>query len=368
MTAACAHDEAALLRLVETTLENRRRAGLDGLVGDLAAVVVNVAPTDVLPAARELIATTALEAVAALEDPLAADGGPCLLLRDGLGADFLVKSRPRGANPFAPYNTGAKTGPDAPARLETFVFVCQDVRAYWRLQRERGVAFLTEAPLETDTFAFIQTVPSVHTGNSLGCIQWKRRPGAFTHGASRTLDLPLPAKPAEAWLGRIKGLDHVATRVRAGDRNAAIAEFLVLTNYRFDFAVYVESLNSITSVARLGPGDYAQVFTSGIVPLTAGDAATAGPTEGFIANYGVRPHHAAFAVSGIEEAVAGLAGTGLGFLSDLVGSPEEGLKQIFSAMSPTTLLVNEYIERYDGFDGFFTKSNVTHLTRATEKQ
>ena len=76
----------------------------------------------------------------------------------------------------------------------------------------------------------------------------------------------------------------------------------------------------------------------------------------------------AFSARGIEDVVSGLSGQGWQFLCELVGSREEGLKQIFSAMSPRTLLVNEYIERYDGFDGFFTKSNVTHLTKATEKQ
>ena len=160
----------------------------------------------------------------------------------------------------------------------------------------------------------------------------------------------------------------MATRVRARQRDAAIVEFLALTNYHFEFAVYVESLNSITNVARLGAGDYAQVFTSGIAPLEAGCPENAGPTERFIANYGVRPHHMAFAAQGIEAVVSGLAADGLQFLSELVGSREEGLKQIFSVMSARTLLVHEYIERYDGFDGFFTKSNVTRLTQATEKQ
>jgi hypothetical protein len=361
------NDDAALLREVEAALKARDRAGLNGLVGDLAAVVVNVAPKDLAAAAGELAETTALEVVAAVDDASGVAGGPCLLLRDGLGADFLVKCRPQGRNPFAAYNAGAKSGLDFPGRLETFVYACQDVREYAAIQRGRGVAFLTEAPIATDAYVYIQTVPSAHTGNSLGFIQWKRRPGALVHGACRPLDLALPAKAARPWHGRIKGLDHVATRVRARDRNAAIAEFVSLTNYHFDFAVYVESLNSITSVARLGPGDYAQVFTSGISPLEA-DAQAAGPTEGFIANYGVRPHHLAFAVSGIEDVVAGLAEDGRGFLSEIVGSPAEGLKQIFSAMSPATLLVNEYIERYDGFDGFFTKSNVTRLTKATERQ
>jgi hypothetical protein len=56
------------------------------------------------------------------------------------------------------------------------------------------------------------------------------------------------------------------------------------------------------------------------------------------------------------------------FLIELVGSPDEGLKQTFSVQSENTLLINEYIHRYGDFDGFFTKSNVTLLTGATGKQ
>ena len=56
------------------------------------------------------------------------------------------------------------------------------------------------------------------------------------------------------------------------------------------------------------------------------------------------------------------------YLLDLVGSPEEGLKQIFSMPSKNTLLVTEYIHRYGDFDGFFTRSNVANLTAATDKQ
>ena len=52
----------------------------------------------------------------------------------------------------------------------------------------------------------------------------------------------------------------------------------------------------------------------------------------------------------------------------LFRSEEEGLKQTFSRPSAQTLLVNEYIHRYEGFDGFFTKSNVTLLTEATARQ
>ena len=363
MDPAFQNDDAVLLEKVEQVLAARERDGLGGLVGGLAAVIVNTAPDDLIPAAGELVATTALRQEAAFATPDAS----CLLLRDGFGADFLLTSRVSGDNPFLPYNHGEKTPPVVPARLETFVYACHDLERYVALQKRRGVAFATPEPVRTDTYAWIQTMPSVHTGNALAFIEWKGRPGRFDHGGTRPLDRRL-AVADQPWPGRIRGLDHVATRVRARQRDAAILEFLELTNYHFAFAVYVEALNSITNVARLADGAYAQVFTSGISPDDGADAARVGPTERFIRNYGLRPHHLAFAVEGIETVVAGLGQAGLGFLSELVGSREEGLKQIFSVMSPRTYLVNEYIERYDGFDGFFTKSNVTHLTKATERQ
>ncbi len=85
------------------------------------------------------------------------------------------------------------------------------------------------------------------------------------------------------------------------ERDRAIIEFMELTNYTFDFAVYVKIFNSITNVARLAPDEFAMVFTS---------------TE-----------------------------------------PSE-----------YTLIVNEYIHRYHGFTGFFTRDNVTLLTGSTAKQ
>ncbi len=60
---------------------------------------------------------------------------------------------------------------------------------------------------------------------------------------------------------------------------------------------------------------------------------------------------------------------GMSFMVELVGEREQGLKtKLLVKMSPYTLLVNEYIHRYDGFKGFFTKNNVTLLTKATENQ
>jgi hypothetical protein len=108
------------------------------------------------------------------------------------------------------------------------------------------------------------------------------------------------------------------------------------------------------------------VFTSGITRFT--NDTDSGPTEKFIQNYGTRVHHMAFQTKNIEATVETLKKDGMAFLLDLVGSETEGLRQIFSEPSQNTLIVNEYIQRYGDFDGFFTRNNVERLTQATEKQ
>jgi hypothetical protein len=239
------------------------------------------------------------------------------------------------------------------------------VERYAAVQRSNGVCFLTDEILDGGPFLFIQTPPSEFTGNSTGFIQWKEDRGRYRTAQSEELHWDLP-KPELPHLKRIGKLDHAATRVRAKDRAEAILEFLRLTNYQYAFAIYVESMNSITSVTRLSPDDFALVFTSGISPYVSEEES--GPTERFVHKYGRRLHHLAFHTEEITEVFQALKEDGMTFLLELVGSEEEGLRQTFSSASPHTLLVNEYIYRYGDFDGFFTKSNVTHLTKATGKQ
>ncbi len=64
---------------------------------------------------------------------------------------------------------------------------------------------------------------------------------------------------------------------------------------------YVDKLNSITNVTRLTNATFALVFTSGIASVD--DVENAGPTERFIHNYGVRPHHMAFRTENIEKSI-----------------------------------------------------------------
>ncbi len=356
-----ARQEEELLAQAPVVIDERNEAGLDGLVGGLDALIINTGHDRLLPAVTELLRYTGHVSAEAFSDP---SSSMYVLFCTG-SASLLVQSRTRGWNPFEPFNNAplAKKLPDT--RLETLVFTTPDIMEYVAIQKERGITFLSDAPLRLRHGMFIQTIPSRFTGNSLGFVEWHNDQRSYLPD-SGVSELPLLPKPSPRHLSNISVLDHAATRVRAQERNAAILEFLSLTNYHYDFAVYVKSLNSITSVARREPGDFAMVFTSGMVPDTGGGEP--GPTEKFIRNYGTRVHHIAFRTEEIVNVVAALKDDGLSFLLGLVGSPEEGLRQIFTEPSPNTMLVTEYIQRYGSFDGFFTKSNVEKLTKATEKQ
>lgn len=353
--------EQDLAARIPGVLKERRELGLEGLVGGLDSVIISTEQDWLEGAVAELLRYTGLSAQAQFADP---DFRTFVLGTEG-SATFLVRARYGGQNPFVAVNAAEKTRGLPNTRLETFVYRTRDLDRYVDIQTARGVLFLTSDIIEEPHFRFIQTAPSPFTGNSTGFIEWTGELGNYLPASARIIPA-LPEKPASPHLSCIHELDHTATRVRALERNDAILEFLALTSYRFDFAVFVRSLNSITSVARLEREGYAQVFTSGIEPYR--DARTSGPTEMFIRNYGTRVHHMAFRTEDIGETFAALKADGMEFLVELVGSPEEGLHQTFSQPSQNTLLVNEYIHRYEGFDGFFTRSNVEMLTRATGKQ
>jgi hypothetical protein len=357
-------DKSLMLAAAEVQ-DWRKSSGLDNLVGGLQAVIINTEPHLQKEAAKELLRYTGLEFVEVFQN---SNHNICVLRTPRFSgfhsADFLITSR-IGKNPFKPVNRAPKSGHLPDTRLETFIFQTRNLAEYISIQKSNGVRFLSDHIIEGENFYFIQTHPSKFTGNSLGFIEWRNDKGDYRSRDSVEQSWNL-RKPEFEHLSNIKWLDHAATRVKAEDRKNAILEFMRLTNYDFDLAVYVPDLNSITSVARLSDADYSMVFTSGITPFFG--EKESGPTEKFIRNYGTRVHHIAFQTENIENTFDSLARDGMKYLIGLVGSPEEGLKQTFTEPSRNTLLVIEYIHRYGDFDGFFTKSNVTLLTEATDKQ
>ena len=354
--------DTRLAEHAEAVREMRHAKGLEGLVGGLQAVVINTEPQMHDRAVQELLRTTGMDLREGFAD------ANLTITRLGMDAspDILIQTRLADENPFYALNLNPKSRFLPHTRLETFIFSTPDIEEYVQIQRDRGVDFMTDDIQYHPDYAFIQTRPSPYTHNSLGFIQWNPHAG----GSFKTRDAqefgPRAGKPDMPHLQNIGALDHCATRVTAAERDSAILEFMELTNYNFAFAIYVNSLNSITNVARLSDKDFAMVFTSGIA--SGPTPQDAGPTEQFITNYGRRVHHMAFATKEIETTYDALERDGMRFLVELVGSEAEGLQQTFTVPSKYTLLVNEYIQRYGDFDGFFTTSNVTTLTDATSRQ
>jgi hypothetical protein len=173
-------------------------------------------------------------------------------------------------------------------------------------------------------------------------------------------------------------VDHLATRVYSQNREVAILEYLSLSSYYFWGAYNIWDQNSSTNVTKSVHGvaesrSPAKVFTANNTPYFVNHLEKLpSPTETFVRNYGPRLHHMALAVKdgerdgieNIEFVVNAIAEQGKGFLLDVIGSKEQGLKQIFSNASEHSSLIIEYVQRYGGFDGFFTKENVAALTEA----
>jgi len=160
--------------------EDRRRAGLGGLVGGLQAVIVNAEASRQWAAVAELLEWTGLEFVGAFRDT---PYTTCVLKTAG-SADLLVRSRKGGDNPFRRFNEAPKSNHLPNTRLETFVFEAKDLEKYVAIQKSRGVRFLTDAIIHTPNFSFIQTAPSRLTGNSLGFIQWEGERGDYSAPAT----------------------------------------------------------------------------------------------------------------------------------------------------------------------------------------
>ncbi|MDD4254305.1 MAG: VOC family protein [Methanofollis sp.] len=159
-------------------------------------------------------------------------------------------------------------------------------------------------------------------------------------------EVPLPCRVGERpYHRRIGRPDHVAVRVRAEDRAAAVLWFMQLTGGRFVGSEYVVPFRSANSVVRLERCGFALNVVSGTAP---------GEDEPFLARFGPGAHHVAFETAEIRETVAALRGDGTAFSLPLTGAREEGILQAMTARSPHTGLMIEYIERYGGYEGYFS--------------
>ncbi len=247
-------------------------------------------------------------------------------------------------------------------------FSQDDVR---KLELPGNMAIIKPSPYTHNIVAYLEREPEQLRVYALGV-------SSIRSDAQRACEI---AKQQQKALGideLILPVDHLATRIYSQNREVAILEWLSLSSYYYWGSFDILDQNSSTNVTKsIHYSDElrspAKVFTANNTPYFVNHFKNSdSPTENFVRNYGPRLHHIALAVKdgdqhgieNIEFVVDAIRGQGKSFLLDVVGSKDEGLKQIFSSASEHSSLIIEYVQRFGGFQGFFTKDNVAQLTHA----
>lgn len=369
-------------------LEERDRTGLTSMIHEIDALMITVDPGHSVQYIAELALMTPYHYLVTLESEkhwthvLRIDlDSPDILLREV--KDPNLRGIFRSLNEV--YPVGAKK-PNS--RYMGEILRVDNLHDVVRLQNEREFRFFSQDELRKLEFPGNLAVskPSPYTHNIIGYLE--RKPDelrVYSLGVSGiNPDVQAAYQAAKELQTRLRvddllmPIDHLATRVYSQNREVAILEYLSWSSYYFWGAYNIKDQNSSTNVTKsvhevAESRSPAKVFTANNTPYFVNHLEKLpSPTETFVRNYGPRLHHMAIAVKdgerdGIEHidfVVNAIAEQGKGFLLDVIGSKEQGLKQIFSNASEHSSLIIEYVQRYGDFDGFFTKENVAALTEA----
>lgn len=372
--------------------ERRAASGVDDLVGTMAAVMVQVEHGDAVPYLAEL----ALMGPYRLTDARLTDTHKVYLLQSGPDFPRMLVVEPLSpgyedkATRFNKLYPLAAKKPNA--RYVGEIYRCRDNAALRDALEPQSIRFVypddTDIPIYRAPhllFTFLSDFTYNRVGyvdvdiDDLDAVGFSER---FTLApAEQELIDRAAARQAELDIsGRVLGLDHMATRILAADREDAILEYLTMVPNYFWGAYNIAEMNSSTNVTRSPRVDDdkvspARVFTANNTPAFVNSfEGHPMPTEDFVRNFGRRMHHLAYEVidgeiageKNVDYVVEQLAAAGTPFLADVVGECEDepNLKQIFSRSSPFSLLITEYVERCHGYEGFFTRDNVAALTEA----
>jgi hypothetical protein len=369
-------------------LEERDRVGLSEMIRQIDALMITVEPANSLAYVGELCLMTPYHYLVTLES----EQHYTHILRIDMGApDILVREvkDPNTRGIFRSLNEVYPIGAHKPnSRYMGEIFRVTNAHEVVDLQRSRDVRFFNQDQIRRLELPGNMAVvkPSPYTHNIVG--YWERpvdEMRVYALGISSIReDVNVAYQQAKETQERLQlqdlllPIDHLATRVYSQNREAAILEYLSLTSYYYWGSYDISDQNSSTNVTKSvhfaneleSP---AKVFTAANHPYFVNHLLRLpSPTEDFVRNFGPRLHHLAVAVRDgetggrpdIDYVVDSLRGCGQDFLLDVIGSQEEGLKQIFSSASEYSSLIVEYVQRFGDFQGFFTKGNVANLTRA----
>jgi hypothetical protein len=369
-------------------LEERDSIGLTDMVHEIDAIMITVDPGHSIRYIAELALMSPYEYLVTLES----ENHWTHILRVSMEhPDLLVREvkDPNIRGIFRSLNEIYPIGSNKPkSRYMGEILRVDDLHGVVQLQQERDFRFFSQdqiRKLELPGNLGISK-PSPYTHNIMGYMERpKDQLRVYSLGVSsinsEVQEAYLAAKELQKKLqidDLILPIDHLATRIYSQNREVAILEWLSMSSYYYWGSYDIKDQNSSTNVTKSvhytnelkSP---AKVFTANNTPYFVNHlVGLPSPTETFVRNYGPRLHHIAMAVAdgerngmeNIDLVVSQIASQGKDFLLDVIGSKEEGLKQIFSSASEHSSLIIEYVQRFGDFQGFFTKDNVAELTHA----
>ena len=368
-------------------LEERDRVGLTQMIAEIDSIMLTVDPGQSINYIAELCLMSPYHYLVTLESEshwthiLRVDmNSPDILLRE-------VKD-PNMRGIFRSLNEVYPIGAQKPnCRYMGEILRVNNLHEVVELQSSREFRFFNQneiRKLELPGNIAI-TKPSPYTHNIIGYLErTEEQLRVYSLGISEirqdVQDVYMAAKEIQKKLeidNLIQPIDHLATRVYSQNREVAILEYLSLSSYYYWGSYDIKDQNSSTNVTKSvhfnsESKSPAKVFTANNTPYFVNHLEKLpSPTENFVRNYGPRLHHIAFSVSdgethnmtNIDYVVQAIEKQGKDFLLDVIGSKEEGLKQIFSSASEHSSLIIEYVQRFGDFNGFFAKDNVAELTR-----
>jgi hypothetical protein len=373
---------------LQRLLEERDSGGLTDMIREIDAIMITVDPGHSIRYIGELALMTPYHYLVTLESEnhlthiLRIDmNSPDILLREV--KDPSIKGIFRSLNEVYPIGMRKPN-----SRYMGEVLRVTNLHEVVECQQQREFRFFSQEQIRKLEMPGNLAIskPSPYTHNIVGYME---RPEdqvrTYSLGWSSIRDdvqevyLAAKAKQEELGIdGLIQPIDHLATRVYSQNREVAILEWLSLSSYYYWGSYDIKDQNSSTNVTKsvhfesemLSP---AKVFTANNTPYFVNHLEKLpSPTETFVRNYGPRLHHIALGVNdgdtqgmeNIDFVVKQVASQGRDFLLDVIGSRDDGLKQIFSSASEHSSLIIEYVQRFGDFNGFFTKHNVAELTRA----
>lgn len=369
----------------------KKRKGVDDLIGKMDHITIEVSFEDRQAYMKELTLMTPYQFKKTYDGDQfihtimeIAPKNPTLVIR--------VNKNPESDPIVHSMNTLSRIGAMKPhSRYIGEFYRVENIDEVYKIMKEAKVAFRHEEVQVRPYAKYIWSKPSQYTWNSIGYIEFE---GAeHQYGVSHEKEYKEDPKflqeleeihaVQQQHIGDlVKPIDHMATRLFQQEREHAILELVKMTSYFYWGSYDIQDQNSSTNVARNVHGlpeseSPAKVFTAAHTPhLLDFIVKIPSPTEDFVFNYGRRMHHIAYEIvddlpeqkeENIDSVVSSLKKLGVAFLIDVIGSKEDGLKQIFSKASNYSYLITEYVQRYGGFQGFFTKENVALLTEAAGK-